>query len=651
LFFCVLLYGCALDWGMISTTTKTTMMGRTGALAIRSVSSRHPRRSVMTTRFLSSSFFSSSSYNRPEYTTSSSTTSTADASLTSSERMMIQQIRDQIVPAAIRAVDPRDAVRKHMKVAIVNTDQNYQIIDPATIPASLSEDPYYTPPTSSCWIEIENMVYDWEAYDDIVIVGFGKAAVSMAMAVLEQLQVAHFHYLKTSTDSDPILLQDRLNGLIITKEGDGHVTDFERAYLLKYGIEVREVSHPIPQVSNVVASRDLLEHVQTSTNAWIIVVGSGGGSALFCTPAPGISLSDLQRTHQLLVQHSGWNIRDMNTVRQVLEIGKGGGLARAMIGSKAFDNDMVAFLLSDVAVEQDDLRVIASGPTVLDSPENEKTKFTRAWKLIQSFQQQHPETRKKNNEIEDGDENDSAFPEAVIQYIQEGCEKELAAATAALTKPIQSTEEGGADGIDTDAYIREHCQNVLVATNAQAVQAAAIQCQELGYAPVILGTRMAGSSAQLADIMVEMARQTQNNTCSPEYKIRSKFPVALLAGGETTVEIPASQSSGLGGRNQHFALSAALTLDKYRLRNIVVAGVATDGTDGPTDAAGGIVDGGTVRRLDPRKDFVRPRTTLTLPTAEQAWKNFDSYGYLKRTDSYGNSPLLKVCLAQFLTYI
>jgi glycerate-2-kinase len=596
-------------------------------------------------------FLSSSSYNRHEYPPTTTTTNTADAIMTPIERTMMQQIRDQIVPAAIRAVDPRDAVRKHMNVVIVNTDQNYQIMDPITnpIPTSVREDPYYTPPTSSCWIEIDEMVYDWESYDDIVVVGYGKAAIPMAMAVLEQLQIAHFHYLKTSTDPDPILLQDRLNGLIIAKEGDGHVTDFERAYLLKYGIEVREVSHPIPQASNVVASRDLLEHVQTSTNAWIIVVGSGGGSALFCTPAPGISLSDLQRTHQLLVQHSGWNIRDMNTVRQVLEIGKGGGLARAMVGSKAFDNDMVTFLLSDVAVEQDDLRVIASGPTVLDSPENEKTRFTRAWKLIQSFQQQQQhQEEKKTNENHDGDENDLAFPEAVIQYIQEGCEKELAAATAALTKPIPNTEEGDADVVDTDEYIREHCQNVLVATNAQAVQAAAIQCQELGYAPVILGTRMAGSSAQLASTMVEMARVTQSSAFASEYKIRSQFPVALLAGGETTVEIPASLSTGLGGRNQHFALSAAITLDKYRLRNIVVAGIATDGTDGPTDAAGGIVDGGTVRRLDPRKDFGHPRTTMTLPTAEQAWKNYNSYGYLKRMDSYGNSPLLKVRLAHLL---
>jgi len=173
----------------------------------------------------------------------------------------------------------------------------------------------------------------------------------------------------------------------------------------------------------------------------------------------------------------------------------------------------------------------------------------------------------------------------------------------------------------------------LVGNNAIAVMAAAETAKELGYNPVILGTEIEGEASEIARVYVAMAQylQKQNDDDSKsglagQYAM-AKLPAAIIGGGETTVSLP-KNNSGIGGRNQELALASAVAMRSARLRQIVLASVGTDGSDGPTDAAGGMVDGGTLDRL--------PGNPLDYLSRH------DAYNYLVQEESSGVSPLVKV---------
>jgi len=204
-----------------------------------------------------------------------------------------------------------------------------------------------------------------------------------------------------------------------------------------------------------------------------------------------------------------------------------------------------------------------------------------------------------------------------------------------LPESVVKLLRDGKDGLvedspSADNPVFQRCYNCLVGNNALAVTSAAKRAEELGYHPVILGTQIEGEASDVARVLVGMAQHLRQGPAQ-KYAMSSRFPVALIAGGETTVSLP-SGCEGKGGRNQELALSAALGLNDLGLRQVVIASIGTDGNDGPTDAAGAIVDGRTVDRL-------------SGGSALEALKTHDAYPYLIQEDESGLSPLIRVSLS------
>jgi glycerate 2-kinase len=326
---------------------------------------------------------------------------------------------------------------------------------------------------------------------------------------------------------------------------------------VKYGytaptqrIQIDQAGHPIPDERAVQATQkmiDLLE--QAGPDDLVICLISGGGSALMVAPVPGITLADERRLTNALLR-SGATINEINTVRKHLSRAKGGGLARL-----AAPATVISLILSDVLGNP--LDVIASGPTVPDT-----TTFIDAWNVLERY-----------GLIDD-------LPPTIAQRLQDG-----------LAGRVPDTPKPGDP-------IFDRAQNVVVASNAHAVQAAVDQARRDGLNTLLLSTFIEGEAREVAKVFAGIGREL----CRSDHPIRR--PAAIIAGGETTVTV---RGQGRGGRNQEFALSAAISL--AGAENVTILAFATDGSDGPTDAAGAIVDGTTVKRacaagIDPHSALV-----------------------------------------------
>jgi len=364
-----------------------------------------------------------------------------------------------------------------------------------------------------------------------------------------------------------------IEGVVIVK--DDHGTEEELDKLKSVGkIRVVSASHPIPDQRSVDGAKSVLDLAKkASADTLVLVCISGGGSALFCEPQSPLTLKDLQDTNSVLLG-SGLSINEMNVIRKRIETGKGGGLAVA-----AYPGKVVTMILSDIV--GDPLDLIASGPTVLDESTPQD-----ALNVIQSNPILHQQ-----------------LPHSVVELIKQQAE-------------IQNAETFS---VDTKAFDQAH--TVLVGNNQLAVLAAAKEAEQRGYKSVVLGTRMEGESRHVAGVYTAIAKHIVEEGGYPV----AHPPYALIAGGETTVTL--GKQSGKGGRNQEFALAAALQLQQLGLRNVVLASVGTDGTDGPTDAAGAVVDGATVGRLS--------------GSATGALQQHDAYIYLDQIDESGHCPLIK----------
>jgi glycerate 2-kinase len=501
----------------------------------------------------------------------------------------------RMIRSAIRAVDPFGAVTSKLRLQV----EEEQV---ASSSSSSSSSANAQHSKRRVLLSFDNGAQTYnvsEDYDRIVLVGFGKASAAMAAGVLSVLDPPPSNVSSPNDTTASTLLRkatllrkDMITGLLIVK--DGHATPEQVELLRSHNVQVREASHPVPDERSVKSSTELLDLVRTSCathkdRTLVICCISGGGSSLFCAPVPPLTLGDLQRTNRVLLQ-SGWDIRDMNTVRKQLEMGKGGRLATA-----AFPGHVVSLVLSDVI--GDPLDLIASGPTTPNP-----TTASDAWNLIQQR----------------GFPPNLQLPSPVLEML-----KAKADGTS-----LEGNDDDAQPTADHPVFRTSH--NCLVGNNAAAVQAAADQAVVLGYHPVILATQMTGEASQVAPLLVAMAHQLQVDSAHPSaHPMVRQLPAALILGGETTVTLP-PDCAGKGGRNQELALQAASSMHGMRLRNVVVASVGTDGGDGPTDAAGAVVDGGTVERLGVRD-------------AHAALKEHDAYHYLSRKDSRGWSPLLKVC--------
>lgn len=323
---------------------------------------------------------------------------------------------------------------------------------------------------------------------------------------------------------------------------------------VKYGhlaplraVRAIEAGHPLPDENGCEGAQRILDMAKAAgPDDLVFCVISGGGSALLPLPGEGLTLADKQNTSQVLLS-CGASIHEMNTIRKHLSAIKGGRLAAAVHPAT-----LCTLILSDVV--GDDLDIIASGPTVPDP-----ATFDDALAIVERYQLAH------------------RLPEGVLRHLQQGASG--------------STPESPKPG---DPCF-ERTYHLIVGSNRQCVQAAREDALKRGYHTLILSSLMEGETRDVARVHGAMGREILA-TGHP-----APSPACLISGGETTVTL---RGRGRGGRNQEFALAAALDIEGAH--DLVVLSAGTDGTDGPTDAAGAIADGHTAARardlgLDPRR--------------------------------------------------
>ena len=321
---------------------------------------------------------------------------------------------------------------------------------------------------------------------------------------------------------------------------------------VKYGytlptrrVTLHEAGHPIPDEAGLAGARRIGALLEgAGEDDLVLCLISGGGSALMTLPAEPLTLGEMQALTDALLR-AGATINEMNTLRKHLETMKGGGLARL-----AHPARVVSLILSDVVGNP--LDVIASGPTVPDT-----STFADALAILERFDLL------------------GETPPAIVRRLRAGAAGEVA-----------DTPKPGDP-------LFERAQNVIVASNDIAARAAQREAETLGLQTLLLSTYIEGEAREVAKVLVGVAREVRHSGAP------IAAPACIVAGGETTVTI---RGEGRGGRNQEMALMAALRLDG--MEDVAIACLATDGSDGPTDASGALADGETVSRaralgLDP----------------------------------------------------
>jgi glycerate 2-kinase len=320
--------------------------------------------------------------------------------------------------------------------------------------------------------------------------------------------------------------------------GDGLVVTKYGHRLQLNRIRLVEAGHPIPDeagVRGVEETRKLLRNL--SEDDVVLCLISGGASALWPAPADGITLEEKQEVTQLLLR-AGANIRELNAVRKHLSNMKGGQLARWASPAR-----VISLIMSDVI--GDPLDFIGSGPTAPDT-----TSFADAVAIVQKY--------------------GIAVPAAVSRRLNQGAQGRI----PDTPKP----------GDPVFARVENH----IIANNRLLVDAAAGKARELKFNTLILGTEVEGEAKDVGQFFTAIAREigVSGNPIKP--------PACVLAAGETTVTV---RGQGLGGRNQEMALAWAIAAAaRPSSAPSCFASVATDGSDGPTSAAGGLVDPFTCER-------------------------------------------------------
>jgi hydroxypyruvate reductase len=343
---------------------------------------------------------------------------------------------------------------------------------------------------------------------------------------------------------------------------------------VKYGhvtelrrVKLIEAGHPIPD-DNGQHGAELIKGIAKNAGKTdlLLCLISGGGSALLPLPASGLTLKEKQDTIKVLLS-CGASIHEINAIRKHISLVKGGRLAQA-----AYPATLVSLILSDVV--GDDLDVIASGPTVPDT-----TTFSDCMEIVDKY-----------NILKQ-------LPETVVDHIKAG-----------LAGNVPETPK-----LDDSAF--KKTQNVIIGSNIEAITAAKQKAENLGYNTLILSSMIEGETRHVAHVHGAIAREILK-TGNP-----LPSPACIISGGETTVTLT---GKGSGGRNQEFSLAAAI--DIAGKEKIVVLSGGTDGTDGPTDAAGAFADTTTLTRaealdLDPH-DFL---------SNNDAYNFFDKLGDLLMT--------------------
>ena len=302
-------------------------------------------------------------------------------------------------------------------------------------------------------------------------------------------------------------------------------------------VETFEAGHPVPDEAGVAGARRQLELLAgLDPDALVLGLFSGGGSALLPAPAEGLTLAEKQETTRLLLA-CGATIDEINALRKHLSAIKGGLLARVAAPAR-----VVALMLSDVI--GDPLDTIASGPTHPDA-----TTFGDCLAIVDRY------------DLRD------QLPSSVRQHLEAGARGEM----PETPKPKDP------------CFAR--AESLVIGNSRLAIDAAANQASALGYEVLVLTSRLQGEARHAATALVSIAQEIA------EADRPIARPACLIAGGETTVTL---RNEGKGGRNQELALAASLQLDGWSAITLLSGG--TDGTDGPTDAAGALADGQTLSR-------------------------------------------------------
>jgi glycerate 2-kinase len=434
----------------------------------------------------------------------------------------LREILTTIFMAGLRAVDPEEAVRRHVELA-------------------------------GNRLRVGERFYALDRFERIIVTGAGKGTAPMAKALED-------------------ILGDRLTtGWIIVKYGHG---------LPLKKIQVLEAGHPVPDQAGLDATKYILAEIEQCTAANLVLCAfSGGGSALTPAPRPPLSFLEKQQTTELLLV-SGATIEEMNALRKHLSLGKGGQLAQL-----AYPATVVSLLLSDVV--GDPLDVIASGPTVADP-----STFADCLAIIERYG------------LTD------KLPASVLKVLHDGASARIA-----------DTPKPG------DPVFKK-VQNLVVGSNRAALLAAAAEARRLEYNVLVLSSFMQGEAREIAQALTAIGKEI---VCS-DNPIPS--PACVLAGGETTVTIG---GRGKGGRNQELALAAALALRDWA--HIALLSAGTDGTDGPTDAAGAFADGETCRKA--RQRGMNPADYLAK---NDSYNFFDQLGQLFKTGPTRTNVMDLMCL-------
>ncbi|MFO0752209.1 MAG: glycerate kinase [Thermodesulfovibrionales bacterium] len=336
----------------------------------------------------------------------------------------------------------------------------------------------------------------------------------------------------------------------------GHCTPFHRHERMR----VFEAGHPVPDENGVRGTGEIISLLKDSDERDMVVFAlSGGGSSLCVAPYDGITLQDKQAVTELLLR-SGADIHEINTVRKHLSRVKGGRLAEIAAPSLCR-----ALILSDVAGDRPD--VIASGPTAPDP-----TTYRDALAVLDTYLllEQTPMT--------------------VLEVVYRG----VSGLWAETPKP--------------GSAVFEKVENIIVGNNRTALDAALLKAESMGLRAEIAPSALTGEAAEAGRRLARRAREIRNSRAS-------FLPCCLLSGGETTVTL---RGSGKGGRNMELAL--AFALEAEGAAGITLLSAGTDGTDGPTEAAGALADGETAARA--RTQGLSPEAFL---------ENNDSYRFFRET--------------------
>ncbi len=361
-------------------------------------------------------------------------------------------------------------------------------------------------------------VYDLEEWNNLVVIGAGKATARMALAI------------------EHICGEKITGGCIVVKYGHTETLQY---------IQLREAGHPIPDENGVQGAREILS-LCSSADARTLVLNlmSGGGSALLPLPCrhqvPGqeivFSLKDKQAVTRLLLE-CGATINEINCIRKHMSSIKGGQLAQAIAPAAS-----VSLILSDVV--GDSLDAIASGPTVPDP-----TSYADARVILDKYR------------LAD------KMPGKLLELVRLG-----------LAGIVPETPKPG-DPLFTNST------NLLIGTNFLSLQAAARRARQLGYTPVILSSQITGEAREVAKVFYGIGKDAR------KHGLLGEGDLCIIAGGETTVTM---RGTGKGGRNQEMALAflAEIANRPEDAEGLAFLSAATDGNDGPTDAAGACVHRG-----------------------------------------------------------